>query len=67
MPATRSSNTTADAAEIEASANEKLLTGEYLQLKAIDSFFHNNKFVMGDSIPKVWTNLGENMFVEELN
>ena len=46
----------ANAMEIEAAANEKLLTEKYLKAKAIEAFYHNNKLVMGDSIPDAWIN-----------
>lgn len=51
----------ADALEIEAVANEKLLTEKYLKAKAIDAFYHNNKLVMGDSIPDAWINQAEHL------
>jgi hypothetical protein len=52
----------AEAMAIKALANEKLLTQEYLKEKAIDAFFHNNKIVMGDSIPTAWLNPGDHFF-----
>lgn len=51
----------AQAKEIEAAANTKLFTPEYLKAQAIEAFFHNNKMVMGDSIPTAWIDLADNL------
>ena len=47
--------------DYEAAANAKLFTLEYLKAQAIDAFFHNNKLVMGDSIPTAWLDLAEHV------